>query len=77
MGILRPSSQWLVPSGASTGAAISIGVLRLIDGEWVLDTDPTAEADGYLLDVDGEPVIDDTVTSGQRVFLISGDIVSY
>lgn len=53
------------------------GVLRLVDGEWVFDTESFA-ADGYLIDVGGEPTIDDAETTGQRIYVNStGDLVSY
>jgi hypothetical protein len=59
--------QWSVPKGGAEAEAVEGGVLRRVNGKWVLDTDPAAVADGYLVVVGGKPVVDDAAVSGQVV----------
>ena len=69
-------AQWREEPGS--GAAIPLARLRLVltdDGHWALDT--TGAADGHIV-VDGDTqVIDDTVSTGQRIALRDDRTVIY
>jgi hypothetical protein len=58
---------WTVPKGGGAAQSVEGGVLRRVSGKWMLDTDPAAVADGYLVVVGGKPVVDDAAVSGQVV----------
>ena len=56
----------------TTAVRIVSGVLRMESGKWGLDTDRSAEPDGYLAISDGKYGADDTATSGETLVIVGG-----
>lgn len=79
MADLRPSSQWIVPAGVSTGVVIRpLYLVESSPGVWELDDEGPAE--GVLVETDSgvyELDDDETVTPDLRVLLQTGSGIAY